>query len=129
MNELGKQLRTKLSMTKLDNSTNNQKYGEEKGNLALYLGLAHRVINAGVFEYSINTMGKHFLNFSSAEQTSYIIEQIQTKEAICDIIEHYHDTGFKLRTYVYNHFEGTESTLNRKISPLSSLLELYFENV
>ena len=126
MLELGKRLRTKLGMDKLTNSTNNQKFGEEKGNLAVYFGLAHRKLN-GSFEYSINTMGKHFLSLSEEERVSYIIEQIQTKEGLLDIIEHYHDKDFKLKDYVYGHFNGTKSTLNRKISPVKSILDLFID--
>lgn len=125
MMELGKKLRANLPGADLTDNISNQKYGEEKGGLALYFGLAFRLKVGSSYQYMLNTMGKHYLSFSVSERQSYIIEQTQTKDALCNIIEHCHDDDFELRSYIIAHCEGTESTLTRKVSPVRRILALY----
>ena len=125
MMDLGKKLRTNLPNADLTDNVSNQKYGEEKGGLALYFGLAHRLKNGSSYQYMINTMGKRYLNFSVSERHSYIVEQTQMKEALCDIIEHCQDSGFELKKYIFTHCDGMESTLTRKVSPVKRILALY----
>lgn len=124
MPALGRALREQLGMSNPDSAVNNQKYGEEKGNLAVYFGLAHRK-QAGVYEYSISAMGQNYLTWPPSRQRAYLMEQMQTKEALCDILERRQEPGFTLKTYLDAHCVGSPSTLSRKLSPIQSLLDLY----
>lgn len=124
MELLGKQLRILHGLDNIDNPVSNKKYGEEKGNLAVFFGLVHKIKN-GAYEFSLSTMGQCYLEFSLSQRFAYITEQIRTKEVLCDILANRDKPKFDLREYVYSVCEGTHKTLNRKISPIQSLVDLY----
>ena len=123
--DLGMELRKRYeNATDLDNVTNNTKYGEEKGNLAVYFGLATQYKQNNLIVYSLNENGKRYLQSEQVERFSYLLDQIQHKEAICDIIEQSHNKGFNLKSYLYEICDGKHSTLDRKVAPIKSLLSL-----
>lgn len=125
MVDLGRELRSRENMGNLDNDVNNRKYGEEKGNLAVFFGLCIRTYNGNAYEYSLSKLGKHYLELDSDKRREYIIQQIETKDALVDLMEHAGEDGFDMRSYILGNYEGQESTLLRKVAPSKGLVEIY----
>lgn len=127
MYDLGQALREKENFSNPNDPRSNRKYGEEKGNLAVYLGLATRRIsdNRRAFEYAISPMGRYYLNFTTQERFNYLSSQVGAKDTIVDIWEKSQSDGFSIRRFIFENTENAAtSTLSRKIASTKDLIDI-----
>ena len=123
----GQALRRQERCDNLDDDFSNRKYGEEKGNLAVYFGLATKRMSDDrrVFEYALTSMGRYYLDFTIQERFNYLSAQVGARDTIVDIWARSQIDGFNLRRFIFENTENAaRSTLSRKIASTKDLIDI-----